>query len=164
MSVGNIEDIVGNGAGDGASAAFDPASGSLKVTEQEQPRFDDLPDPTLINISNAGAGTVNYPDDNGASHLGYKSLSFGGTITGSATDTITFQVWGYDGTQWFQVTQMFISNAGVSPPGTIQSGSATPVLFGLHIDHFPYQRWRATTVITGGTTNSATIGSYQKAI
>lgn len=156
---GNLENVIGNGKG-GIGGAVDSTTGSLNVQRTDDPRFDDVSDPTLINEANLAIDTHNFPDDNGVSHLGYKSLSFAGTINGN---TITFQVWGYNGTQWLEVTQMFTTNAGVSPPGTIQAAGSA-VLFGIHTDHFPYQKWRATLVVAASATNSATIGSYQKAI
>ncbi len=160
MSIGNIEDIVG--AGDvSIGGALDPATGALPVQRVDDPRFDDNPNPVLVNATNLSVGTHNFPDDNGVAQLGQKSLSFAGTITGN---TIDFQVWGYNGTQWIQVTQMFVLNNGTAPPGTLQSSGGTPLLFGIHIDHFPYQKWRATLEVATSTTNSATVGSYQKPI
>lgn len=153
-------DIVGSGVG-GVGGAVDQLTGSLNVQRTDDPRFADIPDPVLINENNLAIATYNFPDDNGVTQLGQKSLSFAGTITGN---TIDFEVWGYNGTQWLEVTQMFTTNAGVAPPGTIQSSGGTPVLFGIHIDHFPYQKWRATLVVATSATNSATIGSYQKPI
>jgi len=166
MSTGNIEDIAGNGAGDGASAALDPITGSLKVTEQEQPRFDDLPNPVLINETPGpiAVGTHNYPDDNGVSQLGYKSLSFSGRLTAGASDTVTFQVWAWNAFQWVEVTKIFTDDQGVSPISTAIQAANNTVDFGISIDHFPYEKWRATLVVAGGVANTATVGSHQKVL
>jgi len=153
------ENRIGNGQG-GVGSAVDAVTGSLNIQRTDDPRFDDISNPVLINETNLSIDVHNFPDDNGVAHLGEKSLSFAGTINGN---TIDFQVWGYNGTQWVEVTQRFILNDGSSPPGLIQS-AGSPVLFSLDIDHFPYQKWRATLVVAGSATNSATVGSYQKAI
>jgi hypothetical protein len=110
------------------------------------------------------AATYNYPDADGVSQLGYKSLSFSGRLTAGAADTITFQVWAYNAFQWVDVTKIFTDDQGVSPiSAPIQAADET-LDFAISIDHFPYAKWRATLVVTNGAANTATVGSYQKAI
>ncbi len=163
MSGAQLQDIVGNGQG-GLGGAVDSSSGSLKVTEQSQPRFDDLSNPVLIVETNKSAGTFNYPDDNGVSQLGYKSLSFNGRLTAGATDTVTFQIWAYNAFQWIEITKIFTDDQGVSPIAAPIQAANNTVDFGISVDHFPYAKWRATLVVAGGTTNTAGVGSYQKVL
>lgn len=158
--------VVGNNAGGGAGAAIDQSSGVMNVQRVDDPRFDDLANPVLINVPTGplAAGTYHYPDANGVSQLGYKPLSFGGRLTAGATDEVTFQVWAWNAFQWIDVTKIFTDDQGVSPiSAAIQAANGT-VDFAISIDHYPYAKWRATLVVTGGTANTATVGSYQKPI
>jgi hypothetical protein len=164
MSTGNIEDIVGAG-GEGINSAVDPTTGALPVQRVDDPRFDDLTNPVLINVTGLSVATTYYPDVNGASQLGYKSLAFGGTLTGTADpNSITFTVETRINGIWIDVTGLFTTAAGASPPGTIQAPNATPVPFAISAEHFSYEKWRAVLVISGGTASAATVGSHQKAI
>jgi len=79
MSVGNIEDVVG--AGDvSIGGALDPTTGALPVQRVDDPRFDDVLDPVLVNEDDLSVATHYFPDANGIAQLGYKSLSIQGKL------------------------------------------------------------------------------------
>lgn len=166
MSVGNIEDIVG--AGDvGIGGALDPATGALPVQRVDDPRFDDFGNPVFVNETNkAAGGPYYYPDMNGVSMLGFRSLSFFGEIT-AAAETWVFIIQGSnDGINWQNVSGQFLDDTGTQPvPGAQLSVTGGQEIFGWSKAHFDFKLFRASIEITGTVTaNSAKIGSYQKAI
>jgi hypothetical protein len=165
MSTGNIEDVVGNGGGTSLGLVTDSVSGSLKVTEQEQPRFDDLVDPGLVNASTIPVGVNYYPDANGVSTLGYNgSLSFSGElVSGTAGHTITFTVEAANASKWIDVTSQFLSDAGAQPPAAITANNST-VTFGISKEIFAWAKYRAVITVGTGTNNSALVESLSKAV
>jgi hypothetical protein len=157
-------DVIGNAKG-GVGSALDVASGSLQVIEQNQPRFDDVNNPILINEAGPlAAATYNYPDANGISHLGFKSLSFEGKLQAGAADTITFSVWATNGYEWIEVTGIFTDEGGVSPVGGPIQAANNTVSFSISVDHFSYAKYLARLVVTNGASNNAHVASYAKAI
>lgn len=165
MSVGNIEDIVG--AGDvSIGGALDPATGALPVQRVDDPRFDDNPNPVLVNETNLSVATHYFPDANGVAQLGYKSLSLAGNIvSGSAGETLTFSVEAWNGVEWIDLIGPFTDETGTSPIASKPTATNSTDNFAISWDHFPYQKWRTVVTVSGTlTSNSANVGSYQKAL
>lgn len=155
---------VGNGQG-GIGGAYDPISGSLKVTEQSPSRFDDVSNPVLISADDLAVGTYYYPDTNGVNQLGFGSLSFEGRVrSGSATETLTLTIEGTNGYQWFDIVGPFVDETGTSPLSTpLSSVTNATDNFACSIDFFPYRKWRLKVVVTGTVVdNEVKVASYQR--
>jgi hypothetical protein len=108
-----------------------------------------------------------YPDAEGVSQLGYKSLSFEGKVrSGTAGETLTLSVEGTNGFEWIDVIGPFIDETGASPitAPLVNVANATDS-FAVSIDLFPYAKWRVKVVVTGTTSdNEVKVTSYQKAV
>lgn len=166
VNFGNQENIIGNGKG-GLGGAVDAVTGSVNVQRTDDPRFDDIPNINLVNETNLSVADHYYPDSNGVSQLGEKSLAFEGhVVSGTAGETLKLTIEGTNGYQWNTVVGPFINNVGVSPVvSPVVNVTNTAADFSISWDHFPYQKWRVYIEVTGTTSsNSARVASYQKAI
>lgn len=170
MSVQRI-DVVGNAQG-GIGSVIDSTSGSLKVTEQSQPRFDDVNDPVFINETDLAVGTYYYPSVAGSNHLGFGPLSFHGRVrSGSAGEQLKLTFEGSNGVdygsgeEWEDVVGPFTDEGGTSPlTSPLIDVTNTLDSFAIYIEFYPFKKWRAKVEVIGTVTdNDVFCSSYQRA-
>lgn len=157
-------DIIGNGGG-GVNGVVDDVAGALNVAEIAQPRFGDVLE-SLVDTTNLAINTYRYPDVNGLSMLGFNNtFAITGKLIADATGVVTLTVEATNDeaiTDWIPVTEILLKNDNTTSNANITITNGT-VLYGLSMDHFPYDRVRIVVVTAVTAVNTVICKMLRKA-
>jgi hypothetical protein len=99
---------------------------------------------SLVDTTNTGVSTVNYPGDDGSTMLGFEHISVDGKMIADATGTVT----GYmemtndedaSGADWKKVVGQDDINGGTVNQFSINNGT---LLFAISYNTANFKRWR----------------------